>query len=62
MPETAVQTPLKKTPSLLLSLVPLLAIALFLGVGYGIYHLRAEILLIAAALVSGGIARYLGYT
>lgn len=52
----------KKTPSLTLSLIPLIAIALFLGIGYGIFHLRAEILLIAAALVSGGIAWYLGYS
>ena len=49
-------------PTLLQSLTPLLAIALFLGVGYGVFRLRAEILLIAAAVVAALIARRLGYS
>jgi NhaC family Na+:H+ antiporter len=51
----------KKKPTLFQSLIPLLTIALFLGVGYGIFHLKAEILLIAAAMVAGLIALRLGY-
>jgi NhaC family Na+:H+ antiporter len=52
----------RRTPTLFQSLIPILSIALFLGVGYGIYHLRIEFLLIGAAAVSGIIALRLGYT
>jgi NhaC family Na+:H+ antiporter len=51
----------KGTPTFFQSLVPLFAIALFLGVGYGVFHLNAEILLLAAAAVAGSIALRLGY-
>jgi len=51
-----------RTPTLFQSLIPIFSIALFLGVGYGIYHLRIEFLLIGAAAVSGIIALRLGYT
>lgn len=52
----------KKEPTFVQSLIPLAAIALFLGVGYGVLRLNAEMLLIAAAAVAGGIAWYLGYS
>ena len=52
----------KGTPTFFQSLVPLFAIALFLGVGYGVFHLNAEILLLAAAAVAGSIALRLGYS
>jgi NhaC family Na+:H+ antiporter len=55
------QKSIKKKPTFILSIIPLIAVALFLGVGYGIFHLNAEILLIAAAAVAGGIALHLGY-
>jgi len=51
----------KTKPTFIQSLIPLIAIALFLGVGYGVFHLNAEILLIAAAIVAGLIALKLGY-
>ncbi len=51
-----------KTPTLFQSLIPILSIALFLGVGYGVLKLRIEFLLIAAAAVSGIIALRLGYS
>jgi len=51
----------KAKPTFIQSLIPLIAIALFLGVGYGVFHLNAEILLIAAAAVAGFIALKLGY-
>jgi len=51
----------KKEPSLFISLVPLIVIALFLGIGYGLFQIRAEVLLIGAAAVSGLLAWSLGY-
>ena len=51
----------KTKPTFIQSLIPLFAIALFLGVGYGVFHLNAEVLLIAAAGVAGIIALRLGY-
>lgn len=56
------ETKAKRTPTFFESLLPLILIALFLGIGYGIFRLKAEILLIAAAFVSGLIALRLGYT
>jgi NhaC family Na+:H+ antiporter len=52
----------KRTPTLFQSLIPIFSIALFLGVGYGVFKLRIEFLLIAAAAVSGVLAVRLGYT
>lgn len=52
----------KRKPSFFESLLPLICIALFLGIGYGVFKLKAEILLIAAAYVSGLIALRLGYS
>ncbi|MFZ5515273.1 MAG: Na+/H+ antiporter NhaC [Candidatus Zhuqueibacterota bacterium] len=55
-------TSTKRKPTFFEALLPLNFIALFLGIGYGIFRLNAEILLIAAAFVSGLIALRLGYT
>ena len=60
--EDAKKEPLKKKPTFGQSIIPLLTIAIFLGLGYGLLHLNAEILLIAAASVAGLIALRLGYT
>lgn len=49
-------------PSLLISLIPLIVMGLFLGIGYGVYQLKAEVLLIGAATVTGVIAHFQGYT
>ncbi len=51
----------KRKPTLIESLVPIISIGLFLGVGYGIFHLRIEFLLLAAATLTGIIALKLGY-
>ncbi len=51
-----------KKPSFIISLIPLITIALFLGIGYGVYRISAEILLVGSAAVSGILARFLGYT
>ncbi|MCC5833282.1 MAG: Na+/H+ antiporter NhaC [Opitutales bacterium] len=50
-----------RTPTLLESLIPLFAIALFLGVGYGVLGIRAEILLLAATAVASALAWRMGY-
>jgi NhaC family Na+:H+ antiporter len=55
-------TKTKKIPTFTQSLIPLIAIVVFLGFGYGLLHLNAEILLIAAATVAGFIAVRLGYS
>jgi len=52
----------KKVPTLFQSLIPIFSIALFLGIGYGIFKFRIEVLLISAAAVTGIIALRLGYT
>jgi len=52
----------QRPPTLWESLIPLLAIALLMGVGYGFYQLPAEVLLIAASAVAGLIACRLGYS
>ncbi|MBN1543709.1 Na+/H+ antiporter NhaC [candidate division KSB1 bacterium] len=54
--------PEHKRPTLLLSLIPLLLMAFFLGVGYGVYRIRAEILLLLSATAAGLLARLQGYS
>ncbi len=52
----------KKKPTLLEALMPLIALALLLSIGYGIFGLRAEVLLLVATCVAGLIAVKLGYS
>ncbi len=52
----------KKKPTLLQALTPLIALALLLSIGYGVFGLRAEILLLVATSVAGLIAIMLGYS
>jgi Na+:H+ antiporter, NhaC family len=51
-----------RAPTLVEAMIPLIAVALLLGVGYGVYHLPAEILLLAATAVAGAVAWRLGYS
>lgn len=44
------------------ALLPFVAMALLLGIGYGVYRLQIEVLLIAASAVAGIVATRLGYT
>jgi len=53
---------MKKTPSLIESIIPLAVMLIFLGVGYGWLKMRIEILLIGAAFVAGLLAIRLGYS
>ncbi len=50
-----------RRPDLLEAFLPFVVMAALVGVGYGIYGLRIEILLIAAATVAGLVASRLGY-
>ncbi len=60
--EPAPTASLHRKPTLGEALVPLLAVALFLGVGYGVYGLSAEVLLVAATAVASLAAWRIGYT
>ncbi|MCJ7523750.1 MAG: Na+/H+ antiporter NhaC [Candidatus Aminicenantes bacterium] len=51
-----------RKPGLLQACLPLAAMALLLGIGYGIFHLQAQVLLIAAAVSAGLVGWRLGYT
>jgi NhaC family Na+:H+ antiporter len=51
-----------RKPGLLLALTPLAAMALLLGVGYGVYRLQVQVLLIAAAVGAGLAGWRLGYS
>jgi NhaC family Na+:H+ antiporter len=42
-----------KTPPLGVAVLPIIAMALLLGVGYGVYQIRPQVLLIAAAFLTG---------
>jgi NhaC family Na+:H+ antiporter len=42
-----------RTPSFGVALIPLIAMGLLLGVGYGVYKIRPQILLVAAAFITG---------
>lgn len=56
------ETPSHRAPTLIEAVIPLIAVALLLGVGYGVYHLPAEILLLAATAVAGLVAWRIGYS
>jgi Na+:H+ antiporter, NhaC family len=55
-----VQSP--RHPSFIQSLLPLLALAALLGIGYGIFQYRIEVLLLTAATVAGIIGYRLGFS
>ncbi|MGD2294318.1 MAG: Na+/H+ antiporter NhaC [Candidatus Aminicenantes bacterium] len=46
-------TPATKKASLGVALIPMIAMALLLGIGYGIYQIRPQVLLVAAAFLTG---------
>jgi len=45
--------PSPKKPSLAVALLPLIAMGLLLGVGYGVYKIRPQVLLVCAAFLTG---------
>ena len=44
-----------KQPSIAVALIPLIVMGLLLGIGYGVYKIRPQVLLIAAAFITGGL-------
>jgi NhaC family Na+:H+ antiporter len=52
----------KREPTTLEAFLPFLVMAVLLGVGYGVFRLRIEVLLITAAAVAGLVAMRLGYS
>jgi len=52
---------MKKEPGLAIALIPLIAMGLLLGVGYGIYKIRPQVLLVAAAFITGCLGFYLRF-
>jgi len=50
-----------KEPSLAVSLIPLIVMGLLLGVGYGIYQIRPQVLLVAAAFITGCLGLFLRF-
>lgn len=53
---------MKKKPSFLQAVIPIISMILLLGIGYGVYGLRAEVLMLISAGIAGIIAIRLGYT
>jgi NhaC family Na+:H+ antiporter len=51
---------MKKRPSFFQAIIPIFTILLLLGIGYGVFHLRAEPLLIIATIVAAAIGKSLG--
>jgi NhaC family Na+:H+ antiporter len=51
---------MKRRPSFFQAIVPILAMLLLLGIGYGVFHLRAEPLLITAGIIAAVIGKSLG--
>ncbi|MBN2206688.1 MAG: Na+/H+ antiporter NhaC, partial [Candidatus Aminicenantes bacterium] len=45
-----------RTPSFGVALIPLVSMGLLLGVGYGVYKIRPQVLLVAAAFLTGVLA------
>ncbi|MBN2366660.1 MAG: Na+/H+ antiporter NhaC [Calditrichaeota bacterium] len=52
----------KKEPGLLVSVIPLIVIVVLLIVGYGIFRIGAEVLLVIAAFITGLLARSVGFS
>lgn len=53
---------MKRKPSFIEAIIPIVSMVLLLGIGYGVYGLRAEILMLISAGIAGIIAYRLGYT
>ena len=55
------QTQESKKPSLVVALIPLIAMGVLLGVGYGVYKIAAQVLLVAAAFITGTLGLILHF-
>ena len=52
---------MERRPSLGIALIPLVSMALLLGVGYGVYKIKAQVLLVAAASITAVMGLLLGF-
>jgi NhaC family Na+:H+ antiporter len=63
---TASETPVDRTPRRPIpfgvAILPLIAVALLLGIGYGVYKIKPQVLLIAAAFLTGLLGAVLKFT
>ncbi len=55
------KTPLIKKPSLAVALIPMITMGLLLGIGYGVYKIRPQVLLVAAAFITGCLGLFLRF-
>lgn len=53
---------MKKQPNLFVSLIPVFSMIILLSLGYGVFDLPPEPLIIVSALIAGTIAIFLGYS
>ncbi|GAI23679.1 unnamed protein product [marine sediment metagenome] len=60
--ETKKKIRTSKKPSLAVALIPITAMGLLLGIGYGIYQIRVQVLLVAAAFITGCLGLFLRFT
>lgn len=56
----APSTELKRTPTLGHALIPIVGTALLIGIGFGIYKIKVEVLLVLATALTGLLAKWLG--
>lgn len=61
-PQPPPQAPIPgRPPKFGVALIPLVAMALLLGVGYGVYKIKAQVLLVAAAAITATLGLVLGF-
>ena len=51
-----------KSPGIAVALLPLIAMGLLLGIGYGVYKIRPQVLLVAAAFLTGCLGYFLKFS
>lgn len=51
-----------RKPSTAVALIPVISMLLLLGVGYGVYKIKAQVLLVAAAFLTGILGAALGFS
>ncbi|NOR14952.1 MAG: Na+/H+ antiporter NhaC, partial [Candidatus Aminicenantes bacterium] len=52
----------RKQCSIWVALIPLIVMGLLLGIGYGVYKIRPQVLLVAAAFITGGLGFLLKFS
>lgn len=60
--ETGRQNKTGSQPSFGLALIPIISMALLLGVGYGVYKIRPQVLLVAAAFITACLGMFLRFS